>query len=240
MEYLQTNPTPEDQRSYNLGYDIGQVRATENIAYLPLVSPPPPYSEFNLNTDLFATEARILAKMNLETGVVEEILGRYSPVYRTNEDARIFSFFSFSLLPENTMAITYRADSLIYVFDMDFAILQVFGQAGRDMDTDYKRFPYTPNESSLGTHWQQEEANRGYYTAIEYIEERDLLFRSYQKGSAMDTDGLQIYRGTTLLADVDVPKTFKVAGYSDPWFYSDPFIDNEKELITVFRFQMQE
>ena len=141
-------------------------------------------------------------------------------------------------------------DSLIYIFNEDFSALkESFGYAGRDMSTDYQGLPSTNNNSALREYWFNEMENRGYYTSLNYIEERDLLFRGYQKGGNSKSDGLQVYRGNRLIADVDVPKNdnpyaplnhFEVIGYIDPWFYSNAFIDEKREEITIYRFRIDE
>lgn len=240
ISYLQNNPIPEDQRSYNLAYDIGHIRTVSDFIFLPLASPPPPLSVFNLNTDVFAEEARILAKMNIETGDVEDLLGRFSPVFSENENARIFSFFSFDIIGDDQIAITYRPDPLIYLADLDFNILSAFGVAGREMDLNYEGFPSTPNTNTLTQHWINETESRGYYTSLRYIKEHELLFRSYQKGGESQTDGLQIYRDKILIADVDVPKKFTVAGYISPHIYSAAYIEEMEESITIYKFNIDE
>ncbi|MGF1671614.1 MAG: hypothetical protein ACFCU6_14305 [Balneolaceae bacterium] len=85
IEYLQNNPTPTDQRAYDLAYNLGNMKVLGDYAYLPLASAPPPFSKFNLTTELYAYEGRIAAKMNLESGDVAEIIGRLSPVFHQND-----------------------------------------------------------------------------------------------------------------------------------------------------------
>jgi len=236
-EYLQNNPTPTAHRAYDLAYNLGEIEVMGDYAYLPLASPPPPFSKFNLTTDLYAHEARISAKMNLETGKPEELLGRFSPVYQQNKDARIFSFYSMSAdLDKQHFYITYRPDSLIYVMDKKLQPLHAFGVEGRNMDTDYKIFPSTDNIEKLNTHWQKEVKTRGYYTGIHVEPKLNLIFRSYTKGKNNLQDGLQIYRGKTLMADVDVPSGFKVTGYAEPYIYSSVFVNEENDLLYVYRF----
>lgn len=248
---LENNPAPENPRSYNPNYEMGDFRVTSTHAYLPLASGVPEFTSFNFTTDLYALEARILARINIENANVEKVIGRLSPVYYEQDILRPFSLgFSFDILNENKFAVTYMVDSLIYIFDEEFSALQEsFGFAGRDMKTNYQRLPSTTNNSVLREYWFNEIMNRGYYTSLNYIKERDLLFRSYQKGNHSESDGLQVYRGNRLIADVDVPKNdnsfasfhhFEVVGYIDPWFYSNAFIDEMGEEITVYRFRIDE
>jgi hypothetical protein len=253
IEELARNPDPSQQRSYNIGYDIGSIMVTPTgNLYIPLISAPPIYSEFNFTTDLFAEKARILAKMDIETGQIETISGRLSPVFVENENIRTFSYFHYTLIGDSTLAITYLPDSLIYIADLDFNVLSAFGYSGQQMDLNYRLFPSSNHVETLRRFFLEEFRDRGYYTSLTYIGERELLFRGYAKGQNSTTDGLQVYRGNTLIADVEVPKIkdhsgdliptnhFKVIGYIDPWFYSNAVIDEIAEEIIVYRFRIDE
>lgn len=252
LDELQRNPDPQQQRSYNIGYDIGSIMVTSTHAYLPLISPPPPFSVFNFTTDLFAEEARVLARMNIKTGEVEDMIGRLSPVFAKEQTVRHFSFYHSTLVDSDKIAITYMPDSLIYITDLNFNVQRVFGYSGENMDTNYTTFTTGGNDDRIMDFFHDEFSNRGYYTSLTYVKERDLLFRGYRKGSESTTDGLQIYKENTLIADVEVPRVhgsdsdiiptndFKVVGFIEPWFYSNAFIDEKAEKIIIYRFRIDE
>jgi hypothetical protein len=71
------------------------------------------------------------------------------------------------------------------------------------MDMDYREIKRHEEEVNI---WNTEITEKGYYSWIEYFDKQDLLFRSYTKGSHSKFDGLQIYKGDTMIGDVDVPK----------------------------------
>lgn len=239
-EYLRNNPTPSAHRAYDLAYNLGDMEVLGKYAYLPLASAPPPFSKFNLTTDLYAHEARIAAKINLETDKVEALLGRLSPVYHDNKGARIFSFYSMSVdIEKQQFYVTYRPDSLIYVMDKQLKPHRAFGNKGKNMNTDYQSFSSTKDVDKLTTHWQKEEQRRGFYTGIHVETSLDMVFRSYTKGDNDSNDGLQIYQNETLIADVTVPDGFKITGYADPYIYSSVFVDEEKDLLYVYRFKIK-
>jgi len=241
LEFLRNNPTPTDHRAYDLAYNMGNMKVMENYAYLPLASAPPPFSKYNLTTDLFAHEARIAAKMNLETGEVEEIIGRLSPTYHRNENARIFSFYKMTADIKNRLFyVTFRPDSLIYVKDHNFMPIRAFGLRGRNMNTNYELFPNTNNTETLSLHWQKEIQEKGYYSGIYFEPALDMVFRTYTKGNEEKYDGLQIYRDEKLLADVDVPEGFMVSGFSDPYVYSSVFVNQDMEELHIFRFNIHD
>ncbi len=70
------------------------------------------------------------------------------------------------------------------------------------------------------------------------IDETGILFRTYVKGQNSGTDGLQVYKDGILIADVGVPKGFKVVGYMEPYYYSQVFEDEENGRLEIMRFRL--
>ena len=103
------------------------------------------------------------------------------------------------------------------------------------MDLNYKTIT-TLEESRKN--WRNERLTKGYYNWLEYVDETGLLFRSYQKGEARSTDGLQIYKDGVLIGDVSVPKGLKVMGYIAPYYYSYVIPNEEKEFMYLYRFKL--
>ena len=66
-----------------------------------------------------------------------------------------------------------------------------------------------------------------------------MLFRPYKKSPDSETDGLQIYRGQTLIADVAVLKGMVVLGYSAPYVYGTTGMDGICESVDMFRFKLE-
>lgn len=237
LDYLHNNPTPEDHRSYSLAYYIGDVRATDRTAFLPLMGGEPQYTTYNFTTDLFAEEARILASMDIETGKVDRIFGRLSPVYANEPNSRMFPFFFYDLIDDDTLAITYGPDSDIYLFTTDFEHLATFGVAGRNMNMEYESFEGISDrqfENFLLDQWD----TKDFYRSLQYVPETNLLFRGYTRRSDSDMDGVQIYRDNVLIADVDIPSERKVIGYIDGWYYTDAEINEREETKKIYRFRL--
>lgn len=237
LEYLTQNPTPEDQRSYNLAYFISEVKTTSEHAYLPLIGGPREYTNFSMDTDLFAKEARILAKMNLEDGQIEEIFGRYPPSYYNNPEKRPLSFFFFDIIDDEILAITFAADPFIHLFTLDFKHIASFGVEGNKMDTSYELF--TGSSTRFEHFMMNQMRTKGYYSSLKYIPETNLLFRGYSKGTESEKDGMQVYKNEILIADFKVPKEMRIAGYNAPWYYSDADVDERNESIKVYRFKVE-
>ena len=228
------NPHPDAHGLYSISYhSLLKMRTTDDYVYFPIYSQHP---TFNIISEKYLKYSRILAKMNINTGEVEKIMGRHSPEY-LKHNFLLFDFFSFDISSDNEFFVCFPPDSLIYLYDNNYNIQGAFGYGGKEMDKDYTLINSLEND--LIELFETELETKGYYNWVEYIDELDLLFRSYTKGSHSKADGLQIYEGTTLIADVDVPKGCHVIGYIEPYFYSGAIINEIDEKITIYRFKLQ-
>jgi len=211
------------------------LRNYKNYMFFPIVMEHPRLN-WIVHPKKFFNSCHILAKMNLTNGKIIEIMGNYSNVYLENNKLKAFINVLFDIDQKGNFYISFEADSLIYVYDKNFNIKKVFGFEGRNINKNYKNLK-TIEEFKKYYSRQREEC--GYYTWLEYIDEKKLLFRSYQKGGNAKTDGLQIYRNNVLIGDVDVPKGFRVDGYMSPYIFSQGIIDEEKEQVKIYRFKIE-
>lgn len=232
-EAMLNNYDASQSELYSISTFDFKINTAGNSIYIPIISQHP---IFNPTNPIYFQLARTIALMNIENGYIEKIFGGFSPVYTKNNHNATFPYHYFTLTENNTFQIAYPADSLIYVSDRDFRVTRAYGFAGRDMDTSYT----SVNKISLfRQNYLNVLKNKGYYTGLKFIPERSLLFRSYTKSAGQDTDGLQIYKNDTLIADLDVPKGFKVESYCRPYFYSNSFINEDKSTIKLYRFQIK-
>ena len=184
----------------------------------------------------YFTNAHILMEVDLKSGE-EKPVGKYSRYYLENHKKVNHLFqISYDIDGENNFYVSYQADSLIYQYDKKFATLKVFGFKGLNMDTNYTST--LPNLDEFLRAWAYDIPNKGYYNWIKHIDETKMTFRSYQKGSHTDVDGLQIYQDGVLIADVEVPKHFKVAGYIPPYYISQIICDEEAETMKFYKFRL--
>ncbi|MBS4013007.1 MAG: hypothetical protein KGZ97_04495 [Bacteroidetes bacterium] len=236
------NPKPHMRNIYGLNYPRIRGKFHDEQIFYQIYSQNPKF--WYVNTREYYECARILCKINSETGIITNILGRHSPVHRQYNYLGALAYSYFDITKDGLLYLCHKPDSLIYVFDTEFNPKYAFGLKGKNMNTDYL------NISSLDEmkyHGREEWHNKGYYTAIKVFEEQDLVFRSYAKGAHSNTDGLQIYKGTTLIADIDVPKaagkrtqpeSFTIEGYIAPYFISNAFLDFEKEELKIYRIKI--
>lgn len=229
--------TGDEVGLYELNYELLQVREDKNgFIYLPLVA----FSDMiNPYKSDFYNRARLLAKVDLNTGKIIGMFGRISPEYKKYKAIVQHMFFSYDIsMKSNDMYVSSEIDSLIYVYNDAGKNIYTFGNAGKNMNTDYLEIP-TFEIKNFRKAYFEDRPLRGYYASVEYLDEFDLLFRGYAKGKDSATDGLQIYKGTTLVADVDVPKGFTgVKGYIAPYFYSNAIVNDEAMTLKGYRFTL--
>ena len=236
------NPRPYMRNIYGLRYPrIRGVYHKDHI-YYQIYSQNPKF--WYINTREYYEYSRILCKIDSETGVIKDIFGRHSPFHRQYNYLGALAYVYFDITEEGLLYICHKPDSLIYVFNTEFKAKYAFGLAGNNMNTDYMNIASLEEMRIYG---REEWQNKGYYTSIKVFEDQDIVFRSYTKGAHSNTDGLQIYKGTTLIADIDVPKadgtrtqpvSFMIEGYIAPYYISNVFLDYEKEELKIYRLKI--
>lgn len=197
------------------------------------------HSNYNILT---TTKTHLERSANIqEISLQREDFGRllaigYPDSYRHDLKRKaILSAVVFDIDYQGDFYLTYEADSLIYVYDKNFHMKQCYGFRGRNMDLNYK-VTSTPEE--VGQYYREERNSKGFYNWLEYIDETNILFRSYQKGVGNVSDGLQIYQDGILIGDVNVPKGLKIMGYIKPYYYSRVLSDEKHEKIYLYKFKL--
>lgn len=219
---------------YTLSYEHLIMKAYDKYLYYTVFSE---YQDMNFidSPKSYFQNAHYLCKMNLETGNVEKMLGKYPPVYDEKEELKQFSFIDFDIDANGNFYISFEGDSLIYMYNKNFSPIKTFGYAGKNMK-ESKRVLST--FSQFQEYYEKDRKESGFYTQLKYIRDTNLLFRSYTKGDEEKTDGLQIYKDGVLQGDIEVPKSFYVIGYIAPYYYAAIDIDEENEIIKMFRFKL--
>lgn len=237
-EEMTANPQAHMPGLYSIAYE-GNVRFHHFNGHvlMPIRSQHHTFNGFT--SDDYYSNGRIIAALNPETGVVEELIGRRSPMYKNYKYIGQFAYINFDASSAE-LYINHEPDSTIYVYDTEMKPLRAFGHAGRDMDTQYTQIASLEQAGQFAFADRQ---TKGYYTSIKYVETTSTLLRTYQKGNHATTDGLQIYRNDVLIADLDVPKGFRVEGYIAPYYYSykaqDENNPHTKNEITIYKFKIE-
>lgn len=233
-EEMLKNPRADMHGMYAPAYEKFILRERNGFLYFPIYSQHP---EFNfVSSRYYYDQSRSIARASIHNGKVLEVIGRRSPIYKNYEFIGHLSLLNFDIDKNGNFYLCFEPDSVIYQYDSAFNITHAYGFEGRNMDKNY-----TENKCLEDFYKviDTERAEKGYYTWIRFIDELGMLFRSYQKGVNETTDGLQIYKDGVLLADVDVPKGFKVNDYIPPFVYSSIVVDEFAEEMKIYRFAIE-
>jgi hypothetical protein len=207
---IQKNPDPRDHKAYEFDFGIDnivQLWDNDHIA-IGLTSSLEKFNGY-FNTSLYYSFGRILAIINTENGEIENIIGRRSPVYIDQTNIPNFDHFCFDVKGDE-IYLSFWPDHTIYVIDKQHdKALYSFGEPGRNMKTSY---PRTNSYEEAEMQRVTDQQSFGHYHNIVYDKNSQLLFRSYTKGENATTDGLQVYKNNSLLADLDVQVGFKIVG----------------------------
>jgi len=204
------NPEPSLPESYELetGYDDIMKYWDEKYVAMAVNATHPKFNGY-FDTDLFYKHSRILALINKKTGIIEEFIGRRSPVYLTKNNIPNFNHFRFQC-DEKHVYVTFMPDAQIYIIDKNTKrAIGKFGEPGIDMKTNYRQ---TMNYEEAQKNELEDLSIYGYYNDLKVFTKQNLIFRTYTKSKESNSDGLQVYKNYDLIGDLSVPKGFRIVG----------------------------
>lgn len=236
------SPDPKNHLSYEFDFGIDQIVqpwSDKEVAIGLTAS----LTKFNgyFNSDLYYNYSRILGIIDCQTGKIIRLIGRRSPLYLEKKNIPNFDHFCFEVTPD-TYLVSFYADPKIYVIDKQKdKPLYTFGSSGRNMNTDY---PLTDTYEEAEMQLDNHHKDYGYYHYLVYDPLNKMTFRGYKKGGNQSSDGLQVYKNTILIADIDVPKGFKVIGPLGRSFYASINTDESEgpsdEYLSFYRFTIKQ
>lgn len=242
MKEVEENPKADDIGVYEVKYEGNQLMVEDGFLYTKIESTNPKFNMV-MHTEYYQT-SRMYGKVDLKTGKVVEILGRKPQIYQQYHYIPHFDYFYHHIDGEN-ITLSFEPDSLIYIANKSFEILEAFGNSGVGMDQEYIEVNNVDDWYSYASH---NRAQKGFYLDIYSHPEDDVLFRTYTKGNPSFTEThlannphrLQIYESKQLIGDVTVPPFFKVIGKIGEYYYAEASgrnIDNEE--IVVYKFKLE-
>ena len=222
---------------YTNQYSDMVCRSYQNSVYFNMYSEHPDFNYLD-NMDDYLAKCRHIWKVDIDA---KEDRGLFLPGYPESyleEPYKNVPFLGtcFDIDNQGNFYVKYDKDSLIYEYTNEFEPVRAYGYTGENMNNDYLAIH---NYKESRKNYRSERNEKGYYYWIEYVDETGLLFVSYRK-DLEDSDGLQIYKDGRLVADVTVPKKFRVMGYVAPYYYSYiiPLLDEEDDSLIMYRFQL--
>lgn len=218
---------------YSLFYQNLLMKGYKNNLYYTVTSE---YKGLNFieDADGYFNNVHYLAKMNLETGKVEKMLGKYPSVYTSNSALKPVCCINFDITSAGDFIVSFEGDSLIYEYNDDFEPTKTYGYAGKNIKMPTRALNTI---SDFRKNYKVSRDESGYYTSLKFINETNTLFRSYKRYAEAETDGLQIYKEGVLIGDIDVPNNFQILGYIAPYYYATCGIDEEHESIKILKFK---
>ncbi len=180
------------------------------------------------------TDGAVFGKMDLETMKVTEVFGHFPEIYKSSPMPHL-EFFQYAI-DKDRMYVNHTVDSLIYVYQMPDNLLYTMGYECNGIDRNYSVSKKIDN--SL---FKKDLQHVGFNTGLRLIPETNLLCRTYIKSAANGESGMQIYKGSDLVADVSVPNFFNFLGYYDGYFYGSSYLPQESEdytAIAIYRLKI--
>jgi hypothetical protein len=175
-------------------------------------------------------KSHIFGLLDVNTMEVTKVFGHYPPVYQ-KQLLPHFNFFSYTF--ENDLFyVDFPVDSLIYAYKYPDKLLYSFGFECKDIVRSYT------TSTVLSDEIYKDLRRNGLNAEIINFPEPGLLFRTYIRNMEKVTCGMQIYDNTTydLLADIDVPFSFKLLGYYNACFYGVTMMPTETDDNTYVTF----
>jgi len=184
----------------------------------------------------YVREARHIAVIDRKSHKGRVVVRGFPDIYCQNPQKYFsFSYVRYDILPGNRLLLGFEATPELYVCSAEGRPLRVFGSPGRDMDQNY--LPVGGfDQDGIKKFWKNR-TEKGYYGAVKVAENR--VFRSYRKGGNSPVDGMQIYEDEVLIADVEVPKDFNVAGVNGNTVVSEIFFDEPSGRLFCYEFELE-
>ena len=235
--YNRNSTAPDNFDTYTYQWDNFVGRLRDDILYIAAFSDTEEFSFFTTTDDYLRTSYRIGRIDLIKKENMSMLVKGFPELYIQHPDK--YSSFQnsfFDISDDDRLYLGFESDPHLYECDKEGKPVLSFGLAGRDIQNDYIPGLSFDDDSN---YYLKNREEKGYYSWLEYIDETGMLFRSYVKGKDALTDGLQIYKSDkTMIADVDVPKGFKVLGYIEPFYYSQVVEDAEQGKLSIYRFKL--
>lgn len=238
---VEANPNGEMIGTYELKYWENQPHIVDDKLWINIESSNPKFN-FLMNESYYR-DSRIVGEVNLNTGEVERILGRKTPIYLN------YRFIPhndvFYLMPYgDDFILSFHPDSAIYIVDKRLNLKSYFGAKGIEMDQAYREMSdYEEYSTSFRDAWTK----KGYYKHVYGSKEDNVVMRTYTQGNKNEEvmnygdnpKRLQIFKNFQLIGDVEVPTYFKVIGKIGEYYYADGSGENpDNEEILIYRFKI--
>lgn len=120
MDELVNNPTPSDRGIYEIKYFGNQwVGMNENIILFNIETSHPRLNAYD--SEEYYKNSRIIAKLDLKSGKVVDLVGKKSSAYLENKFLPSFDFHHYHFT-NDAFYLNFEIDELIYVYDKNLVL----------------------------------------------------------------------------------------------------------------------
>lgn len=235
------NPKGEYMEMYELlHYNPKTIELPDGHLVIKLDVEHPTFNAFTARS--YYRESRVLGKVNPINGIMVEMLGTRPESYEAYSYIPFHVMLDYHWTADNSIYVTYEADSTIYVYDPSWKLKETFGAAGIAMKTNYVESQNldVALESKYFFHSRK---NEGFYKDIFVDEDSDLVFRTYRQGSdrqdlSEESENplrVQVYLEGKLVKDFSVPGRFRILGkVGDSYMPMDILMSKMKSRVFTF------
>ncbi|WP_139316541.1 hypothetical protein [Algoriphagus marinus] len=232
---MMDNPKGEYMEMYELlHYNPKTVELPDGFLAIKLDVEHPIFNAF-ISREYYR-ESRVLGRVNPFSGMMVEMLGNRPDTYERYKFIPFHVMLDFHWTKDNSIYVTYEADSMIYVYDQSWKLKETFGAAGIAMKTDYVE-SQDLDVAFESKYFYHSRKNEGFYKDIFVDEENELVFRTYRQGSdrqdlldeTYNPLRMQIFREGKLLGDFSVPGRFRILGKVGDRYVADGYFDEQNE-----------
>ncbi len=241
MSEIEANPSGDMIGVYEIKYHENQPHIMDDKLWINIESSNPKFN-FLMNESYYR-DSRIVGEVNLNSGEVERILGRRTPIYLNYKF--IPHHDTFYLTPYgDDFILSFEPDSAIYLVDKMLNPTSYFGGKGIGMNQAYREISEIEEYSSGGNAALTKE---GFYKHLYGSKEDKLILRTYTLGNEAleilnyrdNPKRMQIFKNFQLIADVSIPTYFRVIGKIGDYYYADGSGENpDNEELLIYRFKI--
>lgn len=233
VEYLMYNPDPEAKEMYEYNFECDRMLSDNGQLYIPVTTEHIKFNKYMKGkvSRNFWKNAHTFISLDIDSVSTSGFMfGKYPAIYRKRH-IPAFSDYDFAIA-ENRIYVTFEADPLIYVMDLQGNGIGSFGVADKNIAASYPTShsfeDYEMNSGKLKSEY-------GYYDRI-YADGRYIM-RTCRRDDG--TWVMQVYNpANELVALYDVGSRIEIIGQYDGLYYAVCGVDMENEKFMLIRFKL--
>lgn len=230
---LYNNPDPETPQMYEYNYVCDRIQAIDSEVIMPVITEHVRYNGYDKRFSKgFWADSYIFIRFRPEAiGSERALFGHYPSVYR-RKNIPVFAGYDF-YAEETGLAVTFNADSRIFLMDYDGNPVGIFGFPEEGISGNY---PETNSFEEYESKFKDMRNEYGYYDRL--VRCGDYIFRTCRLDDSAGTV-LQIYDADyDLIGRIPVGDGFEVIGEYNGTYYAYGSLDLDSEQFVLLSFRI--